>query len=761
MNVGIVKGTTFEVDKKIVVASVQTLCNRLNKIPPDTFNLVIVDECFPAGTKVNGINIEDYCQGWPISSFNHKTNQVEDSVVTRVMKRKYSGKLYDFGQFKCTPNHPIFIIGIGYCLAKEIHYAYLYSKVMRYGTKLQSYLHKLWYSFYSKDTKEYLLELVRVNKEIEKNQSNSNQLCELWEGSNSGKSWESEKIHELSIKRIWLLFRKMQKRILFEDRIYHYEQYEQKVCIGKNEEKQSNVQGRIIEQNESINGWTNFLKSRWKWSINKAATKIIGIDPIDYGISNISKESDVIREVTSKMLQSRSCSSRNKISSRSRWENASIKALEILRQTKDGRIEKSWLDYIKIHKPTSRQRSSEDCKENYVYNLEVAGNNNYFASSVLVHNCHHYAARTYLETIRHWNPKLLTGWTATPRRLDGLSLSNLFEKIVFEYGITDGIRDGYLAPIEAYQVKTPTDISRIKRTAGDFNQRQLSEAVDSELRNNLIVQKYKQYCDGRQFIAYTVDIDHAYHLRDEFRKNGIECDAVSSDTSRGDDRYESVKRFKAGELQGLINCEILTEGFDYSDVGAVIMGRPTQSETLYTQCIGRGTRLKSELYKARFGTDKCTILDFVDNTGKLSLINAYELEKGLPIEDRMFLPKEHKEKLLKEEKERRERYIKLTAGKDKKVDLLKLPDVRVWDSEKMLEPATEKQIEWIKSAGIYAEDVEYTKKQASELISALPCAEWQIRYLAVNGYDVSKGASIGQFQRVKYNIDNKNKYAIK
>jgi type I site-specific restriction endonuclease len=191
------------------------------------------------------------------------------------------------------------------------------------------------------------------------------------------------------------------------------------------------------------------------------------------------------------------------------------------------------------------------------------------------------------------------------------------------------------------------------------------------------------------------------------------------------------------------------------------MGRPTQSETLYTQCIGRGTRLKSELYKARFGTDKCTILDFVDNTGKLSLINAYELEKGIPIEDRMFLPKEHKEKLLKEEKERRERYIKLTAGKDKKVDLLKLPDVRVWDSEKMLEPATEKQIEWIKRAGIYAEDVEYTKKQASELISALPCAEWQIRYLAVNGYDVSKGASIGQFQRVKYNIDNKNKYAIK
>ena len=379
---------------------------------------------------------------------------------------------------------------------------------------------------------------------------------------------------------------------------------------------------------------------------------------------------------------------------------------------------------------------------------------------VIIDEIHHYMAKSYCTVARHWNTKLLTGWTATPKRLDGLSLSNLFEKMVFQYDIRAGILDGFLAPIEAYQIKTQSDISRVKKTAGDFNLHQLSEAVDSELRNNLIVQKYKQYTPGRQGIAYCVDMNHAYHLRDMFRENGIKCETVVSDTERCPNRSFLIDRFKGGDIEVLTNVEILTEGFDYPDVGVIMMARPTQSETLYTQCMGRSTRLKSQVFIEKYGTDKAIVLDFVDNTGKLSLVNAYELEKDVPIADRMFLPEEHKEKLLEEEKRRRERRIKLEAGKDRKVDVLQLPKVQVWNSEKMLEPATEKQLQWIRSAGIFEEGIEYTKLQASELISNLPCQEWQIRYLAIHGYDVSKGASIGQYQKVKSNIENKQKFAV-
>jgi superfamily II DNA or RNA helicase len=203
-----------------------------------------------------------------------------------------------------------------------------------------------------------------------------------------------------------------------------------------------------------------------------------------------------------------------------------------------------------------------------------------------------------------------------------------------------------------------------------------------------------------------------------------------------------------------------TEGFDFNDVGTILMCRPTLSETLYIQCLGRSTRLKSQEFIKQFGTDKAIVLDFVDNTGKLNLINAYELEKDIPIEDRIFLPAAHKEKLLLEEKKRRERMIKQEAGRDRKIDLLRLPQVKVWDNAKMLEPATEKQLDWMKKAGVWADNTEYTKKQASELISNLPCQEWQIRYLAIKGYDVTHGASIGQYQRVKQAIEMKEKYVM-
>lgn len=379
---------------------------------------------------------------------------------------------------------------------------------------------------------------------------------------------------------------------------------------------------------------------------------------------------------------------------------------------------------------------------------------------VIIDEAHHYVSPTYLKTVRHFTPKLQTAWTATPKRLDGLSLSNIAQEIVFEYRIQDGIREGWLAPISAYQVSTNTDISKVKRTAGDFNLAELSAKVDTPERNKKIVEKYLQYAKDRQAMAYCVDIDHAYHLREAFRAVGVNCDTVVSDESRCPNRAEIIQDFKDGKLTVLTNVNILTEGFDYSDVGAVLMARPTQSEALYVQCIGRGTRLKSEKFKTRFNTVECIVLDFVDNSGNLSIVNAYELEKDQPIEERLFVPKEVKEKLL-EERERRERRMKEMTGPDRKIDLIRLPDVRPWNSEKMLEPATEKQIKWLQDIGLWQEETEYTKLQASEIISNRPAAAWMITYLAQQGYDVRGRVTYGQYQKVKNAIDMKNKFKIK
>jgi len=378
---------------------------------------------------------------------------------------------------------------------------------------------------------------------------------------------------------------------------------------------------------------------------------------------------------------------------------------------------------------------------------------------LIVDEAHHYVSPTYLKSLRHFKHKLRTCWTATPKRLDGISLTNIAQKIVFEYRIEDGIRDGFLAPLEAYQIKTQSDLSQVKRVAGDFNQKQLSEAIDSELRNNLIAAKYKEYAKGTQAIAFCVDIDHAYNLRRTLREHGVIADTVVSDESRCPNRREIVAEFKNGNIDVLTNVNILTEGFDYSEIGCVIMGRPTQSETLYIQGIGRGTRPKSQAFVDKFSTNKCIILDFVDNTGKHSLVNSWELEKDKPVEERVFLPEKHKQKLL-DAIEKRKREMEKLYGKDKVVNLLALPKLKAWDSEKMLEKASEKQIKWIKDLGVWQEDVEYTKAMASELISAQPAYESQIRWLAGQKYDVTAGASLGQYQKAKWKYDQENKYKM-
>lgn len=377
---------------------------------------------------------------------------------------------------------------------------------------------------------------------------------------------------------------------------------------------------------------------------------------------------------------------------------------------------------------------------------------------IVIDEAHHYLSKSYLASIRHFKPKLLTGWTATPKRLDGLSLSNLFEKIVFEYHIDDGIKDKWLAPIEAYQIKTQVNLKGVKRTAGDFNTKDLSERVDIPERNEMIVEKYNQYSNKEQAIAFCVDIDHSMNLRDKFRDAGISCESISSDPIKCPNRTELVSKFKEGKIQVITNVNIMAEGFDYQDVGIIIMARPTQSETLYVQAIGRGTRLKSESFKESFGHDKCTVLDFVDNSANHSLVNAYSLEEGIPIEDRMFIPKEYKDKLIAE-KEKRIARINADRNLDQRIDLFQLPEVQIWNSGKMLESATEKQLNWMKSLGVYQEDVEYTKKMASEIISYVPAQNWQVNWLKRNGYETeNRHITIGQYQIAKRKFDIENKY---
>lgn len=377
---------------------------------------------------------------------------------------------------------------------------------------------------------------------------------------------------------------------------------------------------------------------------------------------------------------------------------------------------------------------------------------------IQIDEAHRYLARTWVKAVKHFEPLLSVGWTATPYRLDGLSLADLFDDITFEYNIAKAIEDGYLCELDGIRIKTEIDLSKVHRQAGDFKVDELSNLVDTKARNELVVESYQKYCEDRQAIGFCVDVKHCQNLKAEFIAKGIPCEILVADENVCPDRKGVNERFRNGSTKVLLNVQILIEGWDYSDVGAVLMVRPTQSLTFYMQSIGRGTRLKSPEFRTKYGVNNCKILDFVDSSGKHNLINTWTLDKGKTAKEKCFVTSEKRDKLLATESERRNAKIDSKVKQDGKINLLKLPELKTYGGEWTSDWATEAQLEYLKKLGLWEADVEYTKGMCSELISNEPAQYWQLKKLSEWGYDVSGTVLNGQFQKIKQKMISDHKY---
>ena len=370
---------------------------------------------------------------------------------------------------------------------------------------------------------------------------------------------------------------------------------------------------------------------------------------------------------------------------------------------------------------------------------------------VVVDEAHYSGANTWVKSLEHFKPKLRLGLTATPYRLDGMMLGDIFDEIVFEYNIDQAIKEGNLCELDAIRIKTNVNLDKVKTRAGELNLEQLEEVINTPERNALIVEKYLQYASGRQFIAFCVDVKHAQDLCAAFNERGVNTNFVVGDKDLTTDRRGVIDSFKRAEYVGLTNVMVLTAGFDHPNVGCVIQACPTKSLTKYLQQVGRGTRLKDELFVSRFG-QKCLILDFIDSTTKHQLVNTWTLDKAKPVEERTFTSNEKKEKLIAE----RERRIKLAElEKDTRVNLLALPKIKISDSYRMQEPATEAQLKWIADLGYDVVNIHYTKLMCSEIISKQPASDKQVWLLAKKGYDVSNGVTIAEAKQAFKEIEER------
>lgn len=246
-------------------------------------------------------------------------------------------------------------------------------------------------------------------------------------------------------------------------------------------------------------------------------------------------------------------------------------------------------------------------------------------SIVIIDEAHHALAESYLAILAHFNclpgSTRLVGVTATPGRTDGVGLGRVFQEIAVEYGIRDLIARKHLVPIRAWQVATQTNLAQIKITAGDYAAGQLEEAVNNDPRNFEIVAAYERYAMGMQGVIFCAGVAHAKDVADRFNDRGIKTEAVWGDMPK-EERQGAFERYHSGATRLLSNMNLLTEGWDAPQTQCIVLARPTKSELLFTQMLGRGLRLHP-------GKDHMVAIDLADITSGKGLVTVSSLV-GMP-----------------------------------------------------------------------------------------------------------------------------------
>lgn len=255
---------------------------------------------------------------------------------------------------------------------------------------------------------------------------------------------------------------------------------------------------------------------------------------------------------------------------------------------------------------------------------------------IVTDEAHHATAASYQRIYDHFAAAKHVGVTATADRGDSVNLGSVFESVAYEMLLWDAVHyinpesgslDPMLSKLTALQVATEIDLRSIRTTAGDFNQADLEAAIRPFIE--VLANETKRAVGDRSTIVFTPDVGSAQAMASALVSLGLKADYVHGSDSRRDEKIES---FQKQRTQILCNCALLTEGFDAPHVSAVVLCRPTKSRALYSQMVGRGTRLYP-------GKEDCLIVDFSWLTKKHDLICPADLvtEPGLDERTREIL----------------------------------------------------------------------------------------------------------------------------
>lgn len=392
-----------------------------------------------------------------------------------------------------------------------------------------------------------------------------------------------------------------------------------------------------------------------------------------------------------------------------------------------------------------------------------------YFDTIVVDEAHHCISDSYQKILEHFSNANVLGVTATPDRGDMRNLGSYFESLAYEYTLPKAIKNGYLSPIKALTIPLELDLSAVSMQSGDFKASEIGTALDPYLEQ--IADEMLKYCTDKKTVVFLPLVKTSQKFRDILNEKGFKAAEVNGDSK---DRAEVLEDFSKGRYNVLCNSMLLTEGWDEPSVDCIVVLRPTKIRSLYSQMVGRGTRLYP-------GKEDLLLLDFLWHTERHELCHPASLiceneEVAKKMTENMEIAagtaidiEEAEEKAASDVVAQREEALakqleEMRRRKRKLVDPLQFEmSIQAEDLSTYIPsfgwemaPPSDKQIKALEKCGIFPDTIDNAGK-ASMILDRLSkrrdeglTTPKQIRFLEGKGF---KHVGMWQFQSAKHMID--------
>lgn len=337
---------------------------------------------------------------------------------------------------------------------------------------------------------------------------------------------------------------------------------------------------------------------------------------------------------------------------------------------------------------------------------------------IVVDEAHHAISDGYQKVLGYFKEAEVLGVTATPDRGDMKNLGSYFDSLAYEYSLVQAIKEGYLSKIKALTIPIDLDLSSVSMSAGDFKASDVGTALDPYLVQ--IADEMAKYCKDRKTVVFLPLVKTSQKFRDILNEQGFKATEVNGESK---DRAEVLEDFEKGRYNVLCNSMLLTEGWDCPSVDCVVVLRPTKVRALYSQMVGRGTRLFP-------GKEELLLLDFLWHTERHELcrpahlisespevtkkmVENMEEETGVVIDLEQMEVKSAEDVVAEREEALAKQLAEMRKRKRKLVDPLQFEmSIHAEDLSNYvpnfgweMAPPSEKQLKALEKYGIYTEEV--------------------------------------------------------